>query len=224
MTGELVFLSFALPDLPVAQMLHTAAWVAVLTWASAGLLPNDWRQGRWLLASVFWAGLMAVWDAPLSALGLAFQSPSLLSLCLCVMAAWVDMRTPPRQIFSSPETLSGVTVVWTVSLLLGWALMLDVWGQLPIDMYLWGFTPGPLWVCWGVTGAWMVWVGFQNSATADWHSRAATCVLVTCAVFLLTRAPTGNAWDALMDPWLWVYAHVAWLRRLGFQRTRINHS
>ncbi len=224
MNGDLLFQSFALPDADVALMLHTAAWVAVLTWLSTSLLPTDWRGARWLLASVFWAAALAWWPAPLSALGLAFQSPSLLSLCLCVMAAWVDMRTPPRQIFSSPEHLSGRAWPWACLVLLGWAMVLDLWGQLPMDVYLWGFTAGPVWLAWGSTGAWMVWVGFQNSATANWHSRAATCVLVTCAVFLLSRAPTGNAWDALLDPWVWVYAHVVLLRYARAQRTRISHS
>jgi len=224
MNWDLLLQAFAQPDPAVAMMLHTAAWVAVLTWVSAGLLPSDWLRGRWLIASVFWAGLMAVWDAPLSALGLAFQSPSLLSLCLCVMAASVDMRSTPRQIFSSPEALMGKSVVWAVLVLMGWTLMFDLWGQLATDLYYWGFTLGPVWLAWGVTGVWMVWVGFQNMATANWHSRAATCVLIACALFLLTRAPSGNAWDALLDPWVWVYAHLGLLRSLGFQRTRISHS
>jgi len=24
---------------------------------------------------------------------------------------------------------------------------------------------------------------------------------------LITRLPTGNLWDALIDPWLWILAH-----------------
>jgi hypothetical protein len=34
------------------------------------------------------------------------------------------------------------------------------------------------------------------------------------AVFVLLRLPTGNLWDALLDPWLWVALHVLALRRV----------
>jgi len=216
--------AFALPNPSVAQMLHNAAWVAVFSWLTASLLPLNWRPFRWLLASVFWAGLMALWDAPLFWLGLAFQSPSLLTLCLCVMAAWVDMRITSRQIFLKPEALSGAAVVWLGLVLFGWALVLDLWGWWPTDLYLWGFTTGPLWLAWGMTGVWMGWVGFQNTVSANWHSCAATCVLMAGVLFVLTHAPTGNAWDALLDPWLWLYAHLGLMRSVRLQRTRISHS
>jgi hypothetical protein len=38
-------------------------------------------------------------------------------------------------------------------------------------------------------------------------------------LFAVTRLPTGNLWDALMDPWLWVLLHGLLLRRL-LQRWR----
>jgi len=29
---------------------------------------------------------------------------------------------------------------------------------------------------------------------------------------VLLRLPTGNLWDALLDPWLWVVLQVGWLQ------------
>jgi hypothetical protein len=34
---------------------------------------------------------------------------------------------------------------------------------------------------------------------------------------VLTRLPTGNMWDAMLDPFLWIYLHV-WLFRRWFSR------
>ncbi len=216
--------ALVLPTLEVQQLLHTAAWVAVLTWCSVRLLASVWGASAWLICSSAWVLLLAWWSAPLSALGLAFQSPSLLTLCLCVMAAWADLQKPERQLFSSPPQVQATAVVWAVLVLLGWCLMLDTWGQLPTDIYLWGFERPALWWAWGLVGVWMLWATVQENLTATWHGRAATCGLAAIALFVVTRAPSGNVWDALIDPGLWLYAHVQLWRAWGPQRTRINHS
>jgi len=39
--------------------------------------------------------------------------------------------------------------------------------------------------------------------------------LFLMTVYVLTRLPTGNVWDALLDPLLWIYLHV-WLMRRWF--------
>lgn len=216
--------AFALPALEVQQLLHAAAWVAVLSWCSVRLLSGVLGRSAWLLCSSAWVLLLAWWDAPLLALGLAFQSPSLLSLCLCVMAAWSDMQTPERQIFSSPRSVRATGWAWLCVALLGWALMLDTWGHMPWDVYLWGFELQALWWAWALSGAWMLWASFQDTLTATWHARAASCLLAAVALFGFTHAPSGNAWDALLDPGLWLYAHVQLWRLFAPQRTRINHS
>jgi hypothetical protein len=33
------------------------------------------------------------------------------------------------------------------------------------------------------------------------------------ALFVLLRLPTGNVWDALLDPWLWLLLQADWLQR-----------
>lgn len=216
--------AFALPLLEVQQLLHAAAWVAVLSWCSVRLLSDVLGRSAWLLCSSAWVLLLAWWGAPLLALGLAFQSPSLLTLCLCVTAAWSDMQRPERQLFSAPQAVQATPLVWGLLILLGWALLVDTWGHLPFDLYLWGFDQQALWWAWGLTGAWMLWASFQHTNTAAWHSRAASCLLAAVALFGFTHAPSGNAWDALLDPGLWLYAHVQLWRSVGLQRTRISHS
>jgi len=39
-------------------------------------------------------------------------------------------------------------------------------------------------------------------------------LLLLAAVFALTRLPSGNLWDALLDPWLWLALHGVLLRQL----------
>ncbi len=216
--------AFALPTLEIQQLLHAAAWVAVLSWLSVRLLADGFGRSAWLLCSSAWVLLLSWWGTPLSLLGLAFQSPSLLSLCLCVVAAWTDMQTPERQLFGAPAQVQGTTWAWLLVAALGWALMLDTWGHWSVDIYLWGFEMPVLWWAWGLAGLWMLWASFQDTLSANWHSRAASCLLAALALFGFTHAPSGNAWDALLDPGLWLYAHVQLWRRLVPQRTRISHS
>jgi hypothetical protein len=33
-------------------------------------------------------------------------------------------------------------------------------------------------------------------------------------LFAATRLPTGNVWDAILDPWLWLLLQLVLLRRL----------
>ena len=216
--------AFALPSLEMQQLLHAAAWVAVLSWCSVRLLGDLLGRSAWLLCSTTWFLLLAWWSAPLLALGLAFQSPSLLTLCLCVSVAWSDMQTPERQLFSAPATVQATRWVWVCLAILGWGLLLDAWGVWPWDLYLWGFETPVLWSAWGLAGAWMLWASFQDTLTANWHGRVASCLLVAVMLFGFTHAPSGNAWDALLDPGLWLYAQFQLWRVLVPQRTRISHS
>jgi len=43
-------------------------------------------------------------------------------------------------------------------------------------------------------------------------------MLGVLALFVLTRLPTGNVWDALLDPWLWGGLQAGWL--IGAVRRR----
>jgi hypothetical protein len=37
-------------------------------------------------------------------------------------------------------------------------------------------------------------------------------VVLAVLVFALLRVPTGNVWDALLDPWLWLVLHFYLVR------------
>jgi hypothetical protein len=41
---------------------------------------------------------------------------------------------------------------------------------------------------------------------------------MTALVFVSLRLPTGNLWDALLDPWLWLLLHAILLRRILSKR------
>jgi hypothetical protein len=153
---------------------------------------------------------------------LVFQTPSLMTLCACLAVAWGDIKGPSSRLFGSHDQARLSPGLWLVVVLVGWCLSLDAFGWLPWDVYSMGFEPRLLWLAWGVLGLWM--------ATAyllplpDGHAKAATCCLLATGLFVVTQAPSGNVWDAWLDPGLWLFAHYQWIRHGGFHRTRINHS
>jgi len=140
----------------------------------------------------------------------------------CLAVAWGDIKGPSSRLFGSHDQARLSPGLWLVVVLVGWCLSLDAFGWLPWDVYSMGFEPRLLWLAWGVLGLWM--------ATAyllplpDGHAKAATCCLLATGLFVVTQAPSGNVWDAWLDPGLWLFAHYQWIRHGGFHRTRINHS
>lgn len=182
-------------DLPVLPQQALARWALPLAWgvllATAVLaLGARWKAPlRWLLAlSVLgWS----LWPGPVSPaywLGLAFQSPSLMSVALCL--AWLAGRRPAGVAW---RVLGGAGVF------LGWVLLLDMLAWWPLSLYAWGFSPVALaMMCAGALLCWLIW-----GATVA--GRLASVLLAAVlGVFVLTRLPSGNVWDALLDPWLWL--------------------
>ena len=55
-----------------------------------------------------------------------------------------------------------------------------------------------------------VWTRRRHGAVA----RVQVIVALALLAFALTRGPTGNVWDALLDPWLWLVCHVDVLRQM----------
>jgi hypothetical protein len=90
---------------------------------------------------------------------------------------------------------------------LGYLLLLDTFAVLPVQLYAWGFSPALL-------------LGLIALALVPWllggKARAAPgfspwLVPAALLLFALTRLPTGNLWDALLDPWLWLWLQVQWV-------------
>lgn len=201
----------ALPDPTVMRWALHAAWGLLL----AAL---TWRMGRRLHPGLrgLGAGLMllwALWPGPQSVafgLGLAFQSPSLLAVWLAL--AWVLPARPPRYhaaVFAEPAG----TPVWPTTLLtfagvlLGWVLLGDMLAWWPVSVYAWGFSPAALMAVAAMLALWW-WLGGYRARRLAWG------LAVTLVLFVTLRLPSGNVWDAVLDPWLWLVLHVVLLRRL----------
>jgi len=178
-------------------------WGVVLAaagWRMAYVLQPHWRLG--------WAallGLLAALPGPFSPaywLELAFASPSWTSMLLC--ALWLWHQTRPRGRFSDPwmPTRSAtIPVPWAVcGVVMGWVLALDTFAALPLQesIYAWGFSPLASLAL--MTGAAAVWI-----ISARWLY---TLPFFALALFVLTRLPSGNVWDAVLDPLLWLYLHI----------------
>jgi hypothetical protein len=204
-----------LPDAALAQLGLWLSWALVLGAAVVWLsdpLPGRWR---WWVAGLLMVGTLlsaALWStySPAYWLGLAFQSPSLTSALICLMYLgtwWLQGR---RQSMRQPtEVDSAWLVLAGTGVLLGWVLLLDMLAWWPVSLYAWGFGPLAVALVSALTaGLWVVRGGCANGVAMP--------IALACgvSVFVLTRLPSGNLWDALLDPWLWVALHVWVVRRV----------
>ncbi|MES2878223.1 MAG: hypothetical protein V4713_07355 [Pseudomonadota bacterium] len=201
-----------LPGPLAMQLALHLVWAVVLgaaVWRLTGKLSRTYRLGL--------SGLLVLWTlvpgsaSPAYWLGLAFQTPSLTSGLICLIWLLNQLRRMPGAPVPVGSALMGA---WNklagLGIVLGWVLLLDTLAWLPVSVYAWGFSSAAfsvltllsvlVWVLWGSAGA----------------SRGAglfgpILVLGVLALFVFTRLPTGNVWDALIDPWLWAGLQVSWL-------------
>jgi hypothetical protein len=96
-----------------------------------------------------------------------------------------------------------VALLW-LGTVLGWLLLLDTFALLPVHLYALGYGVGALAVC--VACAALLWVWAGNTLPG-------LVLLVALSLYVVLRLPTGNVFDALLDPWLWVWAQFSLLRR-----------
>ena len=180
-------------------------WLSLhLGWAVV-LGSGVWLICNWLLPRYRWvlALLVLLWTllpnaaSPAFWLGLAFQSPSLMSVVLCV--GWLMPRPGREPVVAADAQAQKILLV--LGTVLGWVLLLDTLAWFPVSIYAWGF--GSSAVALALVLAMLLWllIGFPVSAL----------LLVVLALFVLTRAPTGNLWDALLDPLLWLALQFGWL-------------
>lgn len=130
-------------------------------------------------------------------LALVFQTPSGIAVAWA-LGCWVDalqQRTPVRH-----------TPTWLAAMgaLLGWGLLVDtfhVWpAWVPLPLYALGFESFALWAVLLIVAAATLWQRLSIRQTWVFAS-----VLLA---YGLLRLPTGNLWDALLDPFVWVVLHV----------------
>ncbi len=203
----------ALPDPAVMRLYLLLAWAVVLGGLACAWSPARYRAGALVLA----VGL-ALWVlvpgtlSPDHWLGLAFQAPSLTTVALCGALLW---RLRPGRL--APATGKAGWALVLLGIALGYVLLLDTFAVWPWQVYSLGFSPGAL-LCvmalalgisvWGTGVGWL------------WRGLLPGVMLAYAA----TRLPTGNAWDALLDPLLWLVLHGLVLRALYRRVRRPNQT
>ena len=208
------------PVSPSAALLHIAyplAWGIVAAWAVAACATKLSRPVRLVLVALalvaaWWPGS---WNLPYG-LGMAFQLPSWTALLLCLlslyrnlwpvalptaMAIGPDAATPPK---GSPDWFAAV------GLGVGVVLLLDTFILLPFALYRWGFSMLVLVLV--LLAVVSVWTTSNPGSMA--RSRSGL-LLVVLALYVVTRLPNGNVFDALIDPWLWLLVFGSRLRWLA---------
>jgi hypothetical protein len=205
-----------LPSATVMRLALQGAWAIVLgsgVMLAAGKLSRPYRLGL-ALCVMLWT-LLPGSAAPAYWLGLAFQTPSLMSTVICL--AWLLNRVrserPPVFLMTRSQARA-IKILTVLGVVLGWVLLLDTLAWLPVSVYAWGFS----------SAAFAAVAVVASSLWLTTRSAASVVPLVVLALFVLSRLPTGNVWDALMDPWLWVALQVEWLINVARRRMAARRS
>ena len=208
-----------LPALLWQQGWLRAGWAIVLAWCAVWLA-SRLTQGRALrilfaISAAVWAGWPGPWGAAYW-LGLAFQAPSIATVLVCALltvrklSGNVDLR-------HGPGRWSGSVVAWAVcGVVLGWVLLLDTLGVFPGSLFNGGFSAAAPAVV--VTAALLI----RGLHPAGYSTREVATLALGAFLFLVLRLPSGNVFDAVMDPALWLALHIAlvqqWHMRAPFLR------
>lgn len=195
------------------------AWTLVLAWGAAALT-RRWspRYGWGVVLVVAFVTVVPGLSSPAYWLGLAFQSPSLSSLLLAIGGLIVKARTRPMK--ASADNNGWVLVACAVGASLGWLLLLDTLAWWPISVYAWGFSPSAVAVL--ASALAIGWTLLGGARTGSTRGLVLSVPSLALVIFVITRWPTGNVWDALLDPWLWVGLHVAlFISGLRARRQRV---
>ena len=197
-----------LPGLELQVVYSRLAWGVVLAaflMAALARRRTDGRAAAWLAA----ASLAAMWlpgaASPAYWLGLAFQSPSALWLALCgagLVRQWRDRggASPWPNLLPMP-----LAMLLSVG---GLVLYADATGWLGIGLYARGFDPvmGPVaGLAIGLFALACLWRGERRTP--------GLVLLAAVGLYAVLRLPTGNVFDALIDPLLWFWACLTVLRR-----------
>lgn len=180
---------------PFPKMLRLIVLVLVML---AGLLPAEWSPGWWL--------------------GLAFQTPSitLQGIALFYLVRMWRMRdVSPRETVDSAAYARWPNGLLLTAICIGWLCTLDTFAAFEVQLYALGFTPYAV-IASLLLATVLRLFSLRSGDAPDMqrHRDLAVIIVGAMAIHVLTRLPTGNAWDALMDPWLWLCAQALWLSRV----------
>lgn len=205
-----------LPALEWQIIYGRAAWVIVLAALAIAVWPRSRQLSRSTIVLLF-IGAVALNAFPNEAslsywLGLAFKWPSGLLVGLCLAKLYFAWNGASDQA-AMPVSLAAPLAIT------GLALYLDTMGLLSQGFYYVGF--GPI-------GAPLLALFFAVAcciAVALGHIRPPVlALLLALTIFALLRLPTGNLWDALLDPILWVWAVVSLGRQCWRWLTRRDQA
>lgn len=169
---------------------------------SISIVPTTWSLAHWL--------------------GLAYQTPSLVTQGLSLLYLFHIWRERnAASLAPAPASTNWPRAVLLLALALGWALALDTFAILPVQLYALGYSStGALFGLIVATSFWGL-ARYQASQQGKQQvSALAVILLIAVAIHALTRLPSGNVWDAMLDPWLWIAAHVILLRSVPWRAMR----
>lgn len=213
-------LSPVLPDARLLRWLAPMCWGVVLAflWLRVGGRFGK-RTRLWVGGVVVaWALIPSMWS-PAYWLGLAFQVPSWMTVLLCgayllhSLGRASTQALPPVDNQASLYSSAQAACLVFLGIALGWVLLLDTLVLLPVYVYRWGFGAALL--------ACVVVIALVLCVAQPARDQRAYAVVypgyvlaVALLLFVLTRLPTGNVLDALIDPWLWLWLQVSLVRRV----------
>lgn len=194
-----------LPLLALQVLYAPVAWAMVLGACGVGLLSRirpfpETLATSWLVVA-FIACVLPGQASAAYWLGLAWQMPSGYLMCLCVLAVWNRGQDAPEHRVLPTGLALGLVLTGAV-------LYADAWGWLPLGLYMHGFGPEAVRV-----GLLVGLVAVVAVLTGLPH-RPALAAVAALALFALWRLPTGNVWDAFLDPLLWLWALCSLIARL----------
>ena len=203
-----------LPDLALQIIYGRLAWAGVLAALVVSLLPLALQRSRrvvaGLLAASTVAALLPGQASPAYWLALAFHWPSGLLLA-CSLLHLLQSLQPGTGKIMHPRFAALIAVV-------GLVLYVDSMGLTSMGLYYVGF--GPV----GAPLAALIVAALSVQAIVRGQFRPqAAAVLASVVLFSVFRLPSGNLWDALLDPLLWGWALVS-LGVLGWRSRRTRRS
>ncbi|MCX8521857.1 MAG: hypothetical protein ORN28_10025 [Rhodoferax sp.] len=208
----------ALPNPTLLRYSLLLSWLPAIGLFGAVL---GWKfswQMRRALALLFMLGALATAFGPLQSmhwLGLAFQSLSFPAMLLCALALYPVLAGPDLPIRQRVPVENRVSIGYLLlAVLPGYVLLLDTFALLPLQMYAWGFGRMALF-CLLLLGLLPLVLAL---ATPKWW----VLVPASLLLFAATRLPTGNVWDALLDPWLWLFANGVLVRDVYRRFVAVN--
>jgi hypothetical protein len=197
-----------LPDMQLLLIYGRLAWGIVLAALLISLIPRRIALSRPIVGALTIAmlALQALPGAasPTYSLALALQWPSglLTGLCLAKLSTY-KLGSPTPMI---PPIMALLLA------LAGIVIYLDVFGLTALGLYYRGFGPHAA----PAVGLLLAALAALAIARAKYRPQA-SAVLLAMMAFAILRLPTGNIWDALLDPLLWAWALVT-LAGHGWQR------